>query len=141
MPKFNIGDVAFLNEHRSKAMVIVRIVGWRGGGVAPYTCEITQSDYYFYKVGATHYFAGRDMELLEMQGKKKIYCCVPKCTTYSFESSGTIQWQCDKHCPVPIEPIYSPSLSEKVDLILEHLGLEVFTEPSKTVLKKVEKAE
>lgn len=137
MPKFAVGDTTYLSNRRGKTTVIAKITGWRGGGVAPYVCEIIKSDDYFYKVGAVHYFPGRDMELLEMQGKKKIYCCVPNCSTYSFESKGTVQWQCDKHCEFSAPAYQNPTLEEKVDLILEHLGLEISIEPQKVVLKEV----
>lgn len=139
MPKFSVGDTTFLTNRRSKSTVVVKITGWRGGGVAPYICSIIQSDDYFYKVGEKHYFPGRDMELLEMQGKKKIYCCVPKCTIYSFESSGTIQWQCSRHDPQTCVVQENPSLAEKVDLILDHLGLEIVIKPSEVILQKAEK--
>ncbi len=118
--------------------MVVEVIAWRGGGVAPYQVRIIESPGGVYAPGTISYFSGRDMELKEMQGKKKIYCCVPKCSTYSFESSGTIQWQCDKHCPTAYQEC-NVSLEEKVDLILDHLKLDVTTEPKKVVL--VERAD
>ena len=138
MPKFSVGDIAIVTRC-SENTVIVQVTAWRGGGVAPYICKVLESDYYFYKPGDTVYMPGRDMELREMQGKKKIYCCVPNCSTYSFESKGTIQWQCDKHCPTAFVESCDVTLEQKVDLILEHLGLEVTTEPQKVVLTEVKK--
>lgn len=133
MSKFKVGDICIVTDRRGP--MLVEVVAWRGGGVAPYQVKIISSDCGTYAPGTISYFSGRDMELKEMQGKKKIYCCVPKCTTYSFESSGTIQWQCDKHCPTAYQES-NVTLEEKVDLILEHLGLEVTTEPAKTTLAK-----
>lgn len=133
MSKFKVGDIAIVTDRRGP--MVVEVIAWRGGGVAPYQVRIIESQGGVYAPGSISYFSGRDMELKEMQGKKKIYCCVPKCTTYSFESSGTIQWQCDKHCPTAYQDC-NVTLEEKVDLILEHLGLEVTTEPAKTTLAK-----
>lgn len=134
MAKFCVGDVVvFTRRHHED--VIAQVEKWRGGGVAPYQVRILKGDY-FYKTGEISYKAGRDMELKAMQGKKKIYCCVPGCSTYSFESKGTIQWQCHNHCPAAFneQDTNNVSLEEKVDLILAHLGLEVTTKPAEIML-------
>lgn len=138
MPKFSVGDTAIITRRNTK-LTLVKVIGWRGGGVAPYICSVIKSDDNFYKLGDKVYMPGRNMELAEMQGKKKIYCCVPKCTIYSFESSGTIQWQCSKHDQQPCLVQESPSLAEKVDLILGHLGLEIVIKPSEVILQKATK--
>jgi hypothetical protein len=132
MAKFSPGDIAIVTDRRGP--MVVEIIANRHSRVAPYQVKILEAPGSCYKVGEISYFSGRDMEHKEMQGKKKIYCCVPGCTTYSFESKGTIQWQCDKHCPTAFTESDTVSLEEKVDLILEHLGLEITTEPKKVVL-------
>ncbi len=119
--------------------MVVEVIAWRGGGVAPYQVRIIESPGGVYAPGTISYFSGRNMELKEMQGKKKIYCCVPGCDTSSFESKGTIQWQCFHHCPTAFQDAETVSLEEKVNLILEHLKLDVTTEPKKVVL--VERAD
>lgn len=131
MAKFKVGDICIVTDNR--APMVVEVIAWRGGGVAPYQVKILEARG-AYAPGSISYFSGREMELREMQGKKKIYCCVPKCTTYSFESSGTIQWQCDKHCPTAYQECVNVTLEEKVDLILAHLGLEITTKPAETML-------
>ncbi len=138
MPKFKVGDITIVTDRRGP--MVVEVVAWRGGGVAPYQVRIIESPGGVYAPGTISYFSGRDMELKEMQGKKKIYCCVPKCSTYSFESSGTIQWQCDKHCPTAYQEC-NVTLEEKVELILTHLGLEVTTKPAETMLTEKAKSD
>ena len=142
MSKFKVGDIALVTASRGPA--VVEIIENRHTRVAPYRVKIIEArPGSMYHPGDTSYFSGRDMELLEMQGKKKIYCCVPDCRTYSFESKGVIQWQCDKHCPtafIECEP-EKVSLEEKVDLILAHLGLEVTVKPAETMLTEKPKGD
>lgn len=138
MSKFSVGDICIVTD--SRRPMVVEVIAWRGGGVAPYQVRIIESRG-VYAPGSISYFSGRDMELREMQGKKKIYCCVPKCSTYSFESSGTIQWQCDKHCPTAYQDCGNVSLEEKVELILTHLGLEITTKPAETMLTEKPKTD
>ena len=78
-----------------------------------------------------------------MQGKKKVWCCADGCTTTSFESKGTLLWRCFMHMDCGDEPDCTdrPSLEKKVDLILEHLGLEVTTKPAETVLTEKSKSD
>lgn len=134
MAKFCVGDVVMFTRGYHEN-VVGRIENWRGGGVAPYLVRILEGDS-FYKTGEITYMAGREMELKEMQGKKKIYCCTPGCSTYSFESKSTILWQCYKHCPTAFSDRETDTvnLEKKVDLILAHLGLEVVTKPPETTL-------
>lgn len=75
MPKFKVGDITIVTDRRGP--MVVEVVAWRGGGVAPYQVRIIESPGGVYEPGTISYFSGRDMELKEMQGKKKIYCCVP----------------------------------------------------------------
>lgn len=139
MPKFSVGDIAIVTDRRGP--MTVEVIAWRGGGVAPYQVRIIEAKCGVYAPGTISYFSGRDMEHKAMQGKKKIYCCVPKCTTYSFESSGTIQWQCDKHCPTAYQAEGTVSLEEKVELILAHLGLEVTIKPVEVALSEKPKTD
>lgn len=140
MSKFTQGDIVVITDRRAEG-AIAKIENWRGGRVAPYVVRILQEVPGMYKQGQIAYFSGRDMELKEMQGKKKVWCCVDGCNTTSFESKGTVLWHCFRHIDCGDEPDYtdSVSLSEKVDLILKHLGLEVKVEPKKAVLKEVKK--
>lgn len=141
MSKFSQGDIAVVTDHGREG-IIVRIENWRGGRVAPYVVRILKSHSPNYKVGDISYFSGRDMELKEMQGKKKVYCCHQGCSTYSFEDKGTLQWECFKHYPNKFNPDFEevcseePSIEQKLDLILEHLDLEIVIEPKKVTLKK-----
>ena len=134
MSKFSVGDICIVTDRRGP--MVVEVIANRRTRVAPYQVKIISSCGTSYAPGSIAYFSGRDMELKEMQGKKKIYCCVPGCKTSSFESKGTIQWQCFQHCPTAFQEANTVRLEEKVDLILEHLGLEVTTEPAKTTLAK-----
>ncbi len=141
MSKFDVGDIAIVTDRRGP--MVVKIIENRHTRVAPYKVQIINGMRGVYAPGTICYFSGRDMELIEMQGKKKIYCCVPDCRTYSFESKGTIQWQCDKHCPTAFADCETDkvSLEEKVDLILAHLGLEVTTKPAETMLTEKPKTD
>lgn len=137
MTKFTQGDVVVITDSRCEGG-LGRIENWRGGNVAPYVVRILETTSCLYKNGDLAYFSGREMELKDMQGKKKVYCCMPRCVTYSFESKGTMQWLCHKHCELKnCELPNYVSLEDKIDLILEHLGLEVTIEPQKVVLTKV----
>ena len=139
MSKFSVGDVCIVTDRRGP--MVVEVIAWRGGGVAPYQVRIIDSPGRVYAPGSISYFSGRDMELKEMQGKKKIYCCVPGCDTSSFESKGTIQWQCFKHCPTAFQDCNTVSLEEKVELILTHLGLEITTKPAEVTLTEKPKTD
>jgi len=138
--KFSQGDIVVITRQCHEG-TIARIENWRGGRVAPYVVRILQTTSTFYKADDISYFSGRDMEIKEVQGKKKVYCAVQGCSIYSFESKGTLLWQCHNHygCNETIEQPAGISLEEKVDLILEHLKLDVTIEPRKAVL--VERAE
>lgn len=135
MNKFQKGDIVIITDNRCEGAT-ARIENWRGGRVAPYVVRILKPTSTFYKAGEITYFSGRDMEHKYMQGKKKVWCCVEGCNITSFESKGTILWRCFQHIDCGDEPDSTDrvSLEEKVDLILEHLGLDVVTEPSKTKL-------
>lgn len=137
MSKFTQGDIVIITDTRAEGAV-ARIENWRGGWVAPYVVRILQPTGNFYKAGEITYFSGRDMELKYMQGKKKVWCCVDGCNTTSFESKGTVLWRCYKHidCGDEPDPTDGISLNEKVDLILEHLGLEVTTKPAEVTLSE-----
>lgn len=147
MAKFSVGDVIVLTRRHHEG-VVAQVVGWRGGGVAPYSIRILEGDY-FYKTGKITYMSGRDMELKEMQGKKKVWCCHQGCNTYSFEDKGTLKWECYKHYPNKFNcggEVKEPecdgvSLEEKVDLILNHLGLEVTVKPAETALTEKPKSD
>jgi len=134
MSKFSVGDICIVTDRRGP--MTVQVIANRRTRVAPYQVKIISSCGTAYAPGSISYFSGRDMELKEMQGKKKIYCCVPGCDTSSFESKGTIQWQCFQHCPTAFQETNTVSLEEKVDLILAHLGLEVTTKPAQITLTK-----
>lgn len=142
MAKFTKGDIVVLTR-RNYEGTIARIERWRGGHVAPYEVRILESTGTFYRAGHLTYFSGRDMELKDMQGKRKVYCCSPGCSTYSFESRGVIKWECYRHFSPGCEEQQTDdvSLEQKVDLILEHLGLEVATEPKKVVLAERNKSD
>lgn len=136
MAKFSVGDIAIVTDRRGP--MVVEIIANRHTRVAPYQVRILKSCGTTYAPGSVSYFSGRDMELKEMQGKKKVWCCADNCTTTSFESKGTVLWRCFKHMDCGDAPDCTDyvSLEEKVDLILEHLKLEVTTEPKKVVLKE-----
>lgn len=139
MTKFSQGDIAIVTDNGREG-IIVRIENWRGGRVAPYVVRILKSNSPNYPEGSISYFSGRDMELKEVKNKKKVYCCDSNCTTYSFVDKGVIQWSCYKHCTYELPDCDNEciSLEEKIDIILEHLGLEFVTEPQKTKLVKRE---
>lgn len=139
MAKFDVGDICVVTDNRGP--MIVEVIANRRSRVAPYQVKIIDSCGTTYAPGSISYFSGRDMELKEMQGKKKIYCCVPGCNTSSFESKGTIQWQCFQHCPTAFQEASTVSLEEKVDLILTHLGLEVTTKPAEITLTEKPKTD
>jgi hypothetical protein len=135
MAKFTQGDIVVITDSRAEG-AIARIENWRGGRVAPYVVRILETKGCHYKAGEISYFSGRDMELKEMQGKKKVYCAYQGCSIYSFESKGTLLWQCHNHLDCTEKPQQPQciSLEEKVDLILDHLKLDVTIEPRKAVL-------
>jgi len=135
MSKFNIGDIAFITDGRGPA--VVEIIENRHTRVAPYRVKILEArPGSVYHPGELSYFSGRDMELLEMQGKKKVQCDRMGCRTYCFLDRGVVTWECQQHYSGKIEPcdILEPSLEEKVDLILTHLGLEVTVKPAEMML-------
>lgn len=135
MAKFTQGDIVVITDHIHGEGVICRVENWRGGRVAPYVVRILESDVPGYPVGEIRYKAGRDMELRYMEGKRKVWCSYSGCRTYSFEGKGTIVWRCCKHLSADCEPSRDEiTLSEKVDLILDHLGLDVVIEPRRAVL-------
>lgn len=133
MTKFTEGDIVTFTDSPLGWGITARVEGNRHSSVAPYIVRILETPHSFYRVGKIIYRSGRGMELKEMQGKKKVWCCTPGCSTSSFESSGTLQWQCVAHCSKEYRQ-NNPSLEEKLDLLLEHLGLEVITEPRRTVI-------
>lgn len=139
MTKFETGDIAVITRRGSEHGCLVKIKGWRGGRVAPYVVE--------FENGKVSYFPGRDMEPIDMSmsGKHKVYCVHEGCNTYSFESVAVLEWQCFLHYPnkfncVRKERVVQTRLTpdEKIDLILDYLGLEIKTEPE---VVKVEKKE
>ena len=134
MAKFDVGDICIVTDRRGP--MIVEVIANRHTRVAPYQVRIIESCGGIYAPGSVSYFSGRDMELKAMQGKKKVWCCFDGCSTTSFESKGTILWRCYKHIQCADEPDCTDQvgLEEKVNLILEHLGLEVTTKPAETVL-------
>ena len=125
MTKFRIGDRVRVVDGYDFGLCGT-VTGIRSGYVGKYVVS-TDSQQISYR-------SGRDMELECMQNKKKIYCFAG-CGTSSFESKGTRMWLCFRHednvCGGLLE---SPSVEEKVNLILDHLGLQVTVEPQKTVL-------
>jgi hypothetical protein len=125
MPKFSIGDMVIMTENRDKGHIGI-VYANRGGRVAPYQVKMLDNNELTYR-------SGRDMELQTMGGKKKMYCC-EGCGTYSFVDKGTVMWRCYKHNDCTDEPDTEVSLAEKVDMILEHLGLEIVVEPRKPTL-------
>lgn len=74
-----------------------------------------------------------------MQNKRKIYCYHSGCDIYSFESKGTLTWECYRHnkCEKEIE-VSKLSTDEKLELLLEHLGLKIETEPKVVEIEKNE---
>ena len=109
--KFKIGDeVLLINYHINEAVAHARILDWRGGGVAPYRIEITESlRGNSYSVGERLYKSGRDMKLL---------------------------WRDDR----AEEKDNSLTTDEKLDLLLEHLGLRIEIEPQVVKIVSDEKA-
>lgn len=81
-----------------------------------------------------------------MEGKKKVWCCRVGCNTYSFEDKGILMWECYHHYPnrwnnykgKVKECIVNTQLTteDKLNLLLEYLGLEIESEPK--VIKKTE---
>lgn len=148
MSKFSVGDMVRFTSNLSEHYIVGKIIGWRGGSVAPYIVEIIESDYSLYKTGEKAYRSGRDMELKRkgtMGGKKKVYCCHQTCNTYSFEDKGTIKWECFKHypnnfnntgCIKESEMNTHLSTEDKLNLLLDYLGLEIETEPKVKEVKK-----
>jgi hypothetical protein len=144
MAKFNKGDIVIITDTRCEGG-IGRIENWRGGRVAPYVVRVLKSTTGFYKVGEITYLSGRDMELKDMcmSGKKKVWCCHAGCNTYSFEDRGILKWECFKHYPNSFNntgeikecEVDDITLEQKVDLLLEHLGVELVIEPQKVTLK------
>ena len=107
--KFKLGDeVLVIDYHRNETVAHARILGWRGGGVAPYYIEITENIGGRHPVGSRQYMSGRDMKLLNR----------------------------------PESPVRSRYLSteEKLDLLLEHLGLRIEVEPQVVKVVDDEKA-
>lgn len=78
MSKYSIGQKLFLCKGNSYELIPVEIIGWRGGGVAPY-------------------------EIKCLDGK----------STWRYASARDMIAVCD----------------EKLDLLLEHLGLKIEVEP------------
>lgn len=140
MTKFAKGDLVIISRSHSEGAVGL-VENWRGGNVAPYVVRILKATSNFYKVGEITYLSGRDMEHQDMQGKKKIHCIHQGCSSYSFEDQGVLQWQCSKHYPCELTvPTRMPRIStdDKVNLILEHLGLEVSIKPASISLEKID---
>ena len=84
---------------------------------------------------------------MSMSGKKKVWCCHQTCNTYSFEDKGILKWECFKHypnnfnrtgCVKECEMNTSLTTEDKLNLLLEHLGLEIESEP-KVIKKKTTK--
>jgi len=123
MPKFKVGDITVVTDRRGP--MVVEVIGWRGGGVAPYQVRIIEGGSGIYAPGTISYFSGRDMELKEMQGKKKVYCDRMGCRTYCFLDAGVVTWECRQHYTGNIEPCVTLELSleEKVDFILTYSKL------------------
>ena len=139
MSKFEIDDIVVITRNGSEFGLHARIKGWRGGRVAPYVIEFIES-------GKVSYYPGREMEHwdMSMSGKHKVYCIHSGCNTYSFESVAILRWQCFMHYPNKFNQtkerkvVTRLTLEEKFDLLLEHLGLEIKTEPE---IVKIEKKE
>lgn len=93
MSKYSIGQKLFLCKGNSDELVPIEIIGWRGGGVAPY-------------------------EIKCLDGK----------STWRYASARDMIAICDeKACPPVIKKYLTTD--EKLDLLLEHLGLRIEIEP------------
>ena len=64
MAKFVVGDKVIVSKYGRviDEEVIGKVIKNRGGMVAPYVVVIQRSDHYFWKVGETCYFSGRDLD-------------------------------------------------------------------------------
>lgn len=93
MAKYSIGQKLFFNRGYSDELIPVEIIGWRGGGVAPY-------------------------EIKCLDGK----------STYRYASARDLIAVSDEQNDF-VSARRSLSAHEKIDLLLEHFGLEIRVEP------------
>jgi len=81
-----------------------------------------------------------------MSGKRRVCCYHQGCSTHSFEDKGILNWECYKHSPNDFnrhvkvkeyEVNTQLTTEDKLNLLLEYLGLEIESEPK--VIKKTPK--